>query len=420
MDTAFVAPGSADDLVGAVVSEDGSITKEGANIGRVAAPGSVLSTGKTGVLGANGGSVSPGSGHGGAVLDERAPTVHPSGPQLDVWCMVSIWYYTDTGEILRVDILYCWDDENGNGGGGNNNNNNQQQVTFSLSCDASVTRGSYGGCRVDASTDDGEIDTDHFSFSWSSSLGASASGTGMDEWGGSSVEDVKVTVSVDGYSASKDINVRPRSNWRFQAVRAGWVYNPSLSVLGYYHLPPSTPSRVPSATEGGGPWEDRYYMDRAPSPNTEIWVNVDYSTYGTKHPRARRTCPPRSNSLPAAENYYRVNVECQTIGAMNSFKRDIISHEREHEDGINDCLTTSPKGRAAARQIEAVTGGSRGAATSAAQAVWDTFHNGPLQTSGFRASAYSGGPAFHYYSNGSWNNGYPGIRSHPGGQHSCP
>lgn len=418
MDTAYVAPVAADDLVGAVVNEDGSITKGDAYIGSVTALGSVGSTSTTRVSGTDGESDPPGnaSGSRSAVMDEGAPS-NPNGPQFDVWCMVRIWYYTDTGEILRVEILFCWDDESG--GGGNNNNNNQEQVTFSLSCDASVTRGRYGGCRVDASTDEGEIDTEHFSFSWSSSLGASASGTGMDEWRGSAVEDVTVTVSVNGYSASEDITVRARSNWRFQAVRAGWIYNASLSALGQYDLP-STPSRVSSATEGGGPWEDRYYMDRAPSPNTEIWINVDYSTYGPRYPGARGTCPPRSNSLTAAANYYRVNDACQTLLAMNSFRRDIISHEREHEDGINDCLTRSPKGRAAARRIEAVTGGSRGAVTSAAQALWDTFHNGPLQNSGFRASAYSGGSAFHFNSAGSWYNGYPGIRGHPGQQHSCP
>ena len=417
MDTAYVAPGSEDELVGALVNEDGSITKGDAHVGSVAALGPARSTRTTRVSGSDGASQPPGnaSGSRGAVMDEGAPS-NPNGPQFDVWCMVRIWYYTDTGEILRVEILFCWDDENGGGG---NNNNNQEQVTFSLSCDASVTRGSYGGCRVDASTDEGEIDTEHFSFSWSSSLGASASGTGMDEWRGSAVEDVTVTVSVNGYSASEDITVRARSNWRFQAVRAGWIYNPSLSALGQYDLP-STPSRVSSATEGGGPWEDRYYMDRAPSPNTEIWINVDYSTYGPRYPGAQGTCPPRSNSLTAAANYYRVNDACQTLPAMNSFRRDIISHEREHEDGINDCLTRSPKGTAAARRIEAVTGGSRGAVTSAAQALWDTFHNGPLQTSGFRASAYSGGSAFHFNSAGSWHNGYPGIRGHPGQQHSCP
>lgn len=115
-----------------------------------------------------------------------------------------------------------------------------------------------------------------------------------------------------------------------------------------------------------------------------------------------------------------VNDECQTLGAMDSFRTDIISHEREHEAGINHCLASSAKGMAAAGQIEAITGDSEGAVTSAAQAIWDTFHNGPLQTSGFSASAYTGGSAFHYNSYGSWYNGYPGIADHPGGQHSCP
>lgn len=223
---------------------------------------------------------------------------------------------------------------------------------------------------------------------------------------------------------------RSRGPARYRRARAAPAqvlarcgYNPALSLsglVGFYYLPQSTPSPIPSATEGGGPWKDRYYMDRAPSPNTEIWINVDYSTSGPPYSGARGTCPPLSDTLAAAANYYKVNDACQTLGAMDSFRGDIISHEREHEAGINHCLTSSAKGLAAAGQIEAITGDSEGDVTSAAQAIWDTFHNGPLQTSGFLASAYSGGSAFHYNSNGSWHNGYPGIRGHPGGQHSCP
>ena len=36
--------------------------------------------------------------------------------------MVRIWYDLDTGEILDVEILYCWDDGSGGGSGGGGSN----------------------------------------------------------------------------------------------------------------------------------------------------------------------------------------------------------------------------------------------------------------------------------------------------------
>ena len=56
---------------------------------------------------------------------------------------------------------------------------------------------------------------------------ARASGIGKDEWGGSSVEDVTVSVSVGGYDDSEDINVRPRSNWGTTTVHEQPRYRPS-------------------------------------------------------------------------------------------------------------------------------------------------------------------------------------------------
>lgn len=165
VDTANVAPRYANELLGAVVNEDGSITKGGIDIGAIFAPGPIGPTGTTGVPGSGGDSDGSGSeSGGGAVPDKGAPIFNPAGPALEVWCMVRIVYGLDTGLIYSATILYCWDDGtggSGGGGGGNNNNNqNQQQVTFSLSCDPSVARGRYAACSVDASTEDGEIDTD--------------------------------------------------------------------------------------------------------------------------------------------------------------------------------------------------------------------------------------------------------------------
>ena len=61
--------------------------------------------------------------------------------------MVRIWYIPSTGLVIDVEILYCWDDGTGGSGGGGGGNNNNQRITFTLSCDNSVTRGREGGVR---------------------------------------------------------------------------------------------------------------------------------------------------------------------------------------------------------------------------------------------------------------------------------
>ncbi len=401
VDTANVAPSYADELMGAVVNEDGSITKGGIDIGEIAAPGPIGPTGTTGVPGSGGGSGGSGSGSGGsAVPDKGAPIFNPAGPALEVWCMVRITYVVQTGEILDAEILYCWDDGGGGGsGGGGNNNNNQQQVTFSLSCDPSVTRGRHAGCRVDASTEDGEIDTDQFSFSWSSSLGASASGIGKDEWGGSSVEDVTVTVSVGGYSASKDINVRPRSNWGTNTLNERPRYRTRSffrsGVLGNYVLHAGVP-RVPSPVEGSGPWDDVYRMpDNAPQVSAEMNVSSDYSAAGGMYGGARATCPPDSNNLQASASYWTVNGKCGTLNVLTAFRNSIIRHEEEHEDGYNRCIR-SARARRVMAQMEAETG-TRGAVASATSNAWNDLYRNYIHGAVGTGSAFSSTGRYHWY-----------------------
>ena len=422
VDTANVAPRYADQLMGAVVNEDGSITKGGIDLGAIVAPGPIGPTGTTGATGSGGGSDGSGSGSGGgAVPDKGAPIFNPVGPALEVWCMVRITYVVQTGEILDAEILYCWDDGSGggSGGGGNNNNNNQQQVTFSLSCDPSVTRGRYAGCRVDASTEDGEIDTDQFSFSWSSSLGASASGIGKDEWGGSSVEDVTVTVSVGGYSASKDINVRPRSNWGTNTLNERPRYRPRSffrsGILGNYILHAGIP-RVPSPVEGSGPWDDVYRMpDNAPQVSAEMNVSSDYSSSGRMYSGARATCPPASNSLQGSASYWTVNGKCGTLNVLTAFRNSIIRHEEEHEDGYNRCIR-SPRARRVMAQMEAETG-TRDAVASAARNAWNDLYRNYIHGAVGTGNAFSSTGRYHWYDS-RWRNATDAV-GQDGGPGGC-
>ncbi len=383
VDTAYVTQGSVENLVGAVVNEDGSITKGDIDIGSIFPPGPVGPTGTTGVPGT-------GSGGGGAFPDKAAPIFNPTGPQFEIWCMVRIWYIESTGEVLDAEILYCWDDGTGGGGsGGGGNNNSNQEITFTLSCDNSVTRGREGSCSVAAVNAEGaEVDISPFTISWSSSSGAKTSGKGKSTWEGYAVDDVTVTVDVGGFSGSKDISVKARFNWGPSAVRASRQFS-RISTFGLYDLPPS-PNYVPSPREGTGPWKKRWYMKDAPVPKTALYVHDDYSTGGKRHSGSNSTCSA-SSSLPSSSNAYRVNQQCNTLPPWGQFHDDIVLHERDHEDGINDCLTSSTASRKAMGDIEAITGSNLGVVRSAVQLEWNRFYNMSLQSSGLWARRFASG-----------------------------
>ncbi len=410
MDTAYVAPGSEDELVGALVNEDGSITKGDAHIGSVAATGPLRSTVTTGRSDVDGGSGAPGnrSGGGGAVVDEGAPTFNPNGPQFDVMCMVSIWYYTDTGEIISVEILFCWDDENG-GGGGNNNNNNQEQVTFSLSCDVSVKRGSYGSCLVDANTDDGEIDTDEFTFSWSSSTGASDSGVGMNSWGGTVTETATITVSIAGKSESKTVLATSRPGWAFQPLSEQPNYT-SLQDGGLYTITP----RNPSSGTGSGPWAGRRYVTRPPSITGRMDIHHDFASYGPAYPGANTACA-NAAGLPHADNYWNVNRACGTFSAYTAWRDFLIRHERQHERGWSNCMT----GGTGRRLMTDLEGLAVDASSNEMSRLWDEFWYREMVPAGRWASSGSS-RTFYIYFGGTppWSRGTESTPGHSG-NHGC-
>lgn len=410
MDTAYVAPTAADDLVGAVVNEDGSITMDDAHLGSVAAPGSVRSMVTTERSGTGGRSGPPGNGSGGegAMMDEGAP-FNPNGPQFDVWCLVRIWYYTDTGEILRVEILNCWDDENGGGGGGNNNNNNQEQVTFSLSCDASVTRGSYGGCLVNATTDDGEIDTDEFTFSWSSTTGASDSGVGMDSWGGTVTETATITVSIGGQSDSKTVLATSRPGWVFQPLSEQPTYT-SLSTGGLYTVTP----RNPSAGSGSGPWDGRRYVTRPPSITGRMQIHHNYASYGPDYPGANAACA-NAAGLSHADNYWNVNRACGTFSEYTAWRDFLIRHERQHERGWSNCMTGGT-GRRLMTDLERL---AVDASSNEMSRLWDEFWYREMLPAGEWASSGKSGIFYIYFGgNPPWDTGTVSTPGHSG-NHGC-
>ncbi len=421
VDTAYVAPGHVDELVGAVVNDDGSITKGGIDIGNLAAPGPIGPTGTTGVPGTGSGSGGPGSGSGGgAVPDKGAPIFNPAGPQSELWCMVRIVYGLDTGRIYSATILFCWDDGTGggSGGGGGSPTPNAQEVTFTLSCPPMVTRGDTGKCSVTVEDEDGGlVDTGAFTFSWSSSTGATASGTGMDTWDGTATEDATVTVTVGGKSDSAAISVRARNSYgassRFHASIA-YTTALAISVYGDHRIDPGTPS-AGSPIAGDGPWEGRWMSGSAPTVGNRIRIQRNYTTSGPDHPAASSVC----SQVAYLASYYDVNsTSCGSWLNALAWRQKVITHERDHENEYNRCLRDS----GIFDRMEEVIGSTSGVVSNEVWRVWDGFYQGTLvgklQGRTYARAISSGTATFWHVRATGWTNQSNNVAQH-GVRSSC-
>ena len=116
-------------------------------------------------------------------------------------------------------------------------------------------------------------------------------------------------------------------------------------------------------------------------------------------------------------SYHEVNDSCNTLSAMVDFRNDIIVHERDHEAGLNACLS-SGAARTMLDNIEKIVGDDSSTVTSAAQTSWSNFYNNSLNNSGLWARRFSGGSSFWNHAGG-WRLGYPGIPDHGNVQHGC-
>ena len=393
---AKVAPHLMEQLADARVV-GGTIVKNGETIGIITKAGD--STGN------------PGGGNAGAEKAAPDPIAPPSGPQLETWCMVRIWYDLDTGEIVSAEIQYCRDDGNGSGGGSNPPPPTEPttEISFEMTCDNYVIRGRYAGCDV-IMTSGENVSIDDFDISRTSDKGASKSGLGLDRWGGSTTSTAAITVVVresDGnrdevFSETKSVTVEARSEWGSGHIAAtpNW-YPPShfsTGVLGHYHLSNFIPS-IPNPVQGNGPWTGEYRMpERAPEASGDLHMSTDYNSSGLSYNMNGSICSAALGFRSAS--YYTLNDTCGTDGIWSAFMHKIIAHEREHEDGYNDCIDGAT-GQTAMRAMEAVTG-SYSTVHSTVDQRWRDFYQNDLWWAGGYANAFNSGSAYYWRSGASW------------------
>ena len=176
--------------------------------------------------------------------------------------------------------------------------------------------------------------------------------------------------------------------------------------LGFYEIDPDV-SPSPIVKTSSGPWAGNYMIDKVPALSSELHISKDYARNGPTYSTPDTTCYGSSVLRGIDQSYYSLNRSCGTTGGMWATERAIEVHEREHESGYNECLSTA---RAIA-QIEALTG--KGSLSSAAASMWRTFYRQTLAKIDPRAGAFDGGTqTFWFRGGGGWAHGLMTIPSH--------
>ena len=355
------------------------------------------------------------------------PLAPPVGPQLETWCMVRIWYDLDTGEILDVEILYCWDDGSGGGGGGGGTNppdpnDPTNEPAFILECDTGRERGSHVGCRVTVSDPHDEYDMETMNFQWSSTAGGSDSGHGRAEWGGTPTRSATITVTVTNSEGTEEfrdsgtIDISPRTDWRPDALNAPVSYTAvlPLNARGYYEPPRSAPF-VPAPTRGDGPWDGDFMAGLPPQIFTTLWIHSDYTTWGPDYAGAGSTCTEASHLTKGS--VFDVNSACSTWDAALTFGGVIETHERDHEDGLNACLS-GHNGTATFEAMERTVGGDVSTVSNTMWNTWTTFWL-DFELAGQWARPAFAPMRFWDHSSGIWVLSRPGIVDETMKQYGC-
>ena len=227
----------------------------------------------------------------------------------DVWyiCRYRVQIYNNGDQIvITVDLLRCWIVDPDEGG--------EEEASLTLDCPGTPLRGSTAQCV--ASVEGGNVDASEVVFEWKSGYATwtDSSGTGGSTWEGVVTDDTEITVTVSGDeiadTSTATITVGDRTvgdpMWPFPQVNASWQFSSQIGdLLGLYIVPP-TPSTVPPASVGTGPWKGRFYMASPPQASTSLLVHWDYSASGPAYPGARGTCQPAPASLAAVASYYEV------------------------------------------------------------------------------------------------------------------
>ena len=237
----------------------------------------------------------------------------------------------------------------GGGGGGGCGGGGGGQI--GLSC-TGTQRGSHGSCRAYT----GELDPDSLRFDWALgrgrlAVGSSYSATGRRgmTWGGRATETRTITLEISReggldhgqrvWRGSATVRVSAR-NWRLQTQHKSPTNSATVNRWGFYGiwLPKRSDLYV---REGSGPWAGSYYLSGSPEVRAEgMWIHSDLASGGPPYliPASDTICG-LSNVLRGVHALNRRGHEdCNRGTALSNFRSDVVAHEYEHQNSLNDCI----------------------------------------------------------------------------------
>lgn len=333
---------------------------------------------------------------------------------------------------VTVEKGECTQDCGGDGGdggdgppaGGGGGGSNPLPPTFSLACDPSkVVRGNEVTCKVTAKDSSGsaiDFDINQYPINWNSSTGGTHSGSKT--WSGTATGNATISVAVSGGNTPSVVKITVNDRhpeWAFESLHDSVKYATMVRQmpyrLGSYQA--SLPSMPGFKEVTSGPWKGQYLVGTEPKTRKgELLISDDYKPGGGPLKFAdasRKTCKAVPNSLDTA-NYHQVNTNCGTLSELDSWREDIIAHERHHEAGFSACLT-GPRGSDYLKALANVHGSEEKVikdATAARAKFIPEFLKAGKQGTRISSGTF-------WYHHGAWSN----KRLRGGGErgnHGCP
>lgn len=344
-------------------------------------------------------------------------------------CLILIFYYLDTGEIIGFTILHCEppDDDGGGGGGGGTPGTEPTDtttVTIGLNCPSSVTRGARATCTLTKDPSNAAVTNVRWTFANTAVTTTKLNG---ESWGGSAVSTgtVKVTGSAGGHSftLTRTITVQDRG-WTWP-VSLGWAPGTEVDACGWR---PGSGGKVVrrdcggpkwfdirgfTVAQGSGPWARLYYVSGANAPLDLLAdLHPRFRVDGPFHPLTRspilsRLCKQRFGPSTNQVSTYQANTQCEVI---LDYQR-AIQHVRAHEDRHLRAAASASRANDLYAMWDAVVETSRAGASRAASTVAKNVQD---QVDNAMRATHTGGSVIYtfwiFHTSGGWQKA--GVRVH--------
>ncbi len=267
-------------------------------------------------------------------------------------CLVLIYYYLDTGEIIGYTILHCEPSEEDPGGSGRGSSTGNEptdttSVTIGLDCPANVNRGARAACTITKYPSDAAVINVQWTFTNTAVTNTKQNG---ESWVGTAVSTgtVKVTGSAGGHSftLTRSITVQDRG-WRW-TVSTGWAVGSEVDACrgGWGReagrvAPTGCGSswfdkRGFTIGQGSGPWARLHFVSGTDAPLELLAaLHPQFRANGPEHwlrgdSVLVRRCKERFGASTERVSTHQANTQCDSIADYPRAISFVRAHENRH------------------------------------------------------------------------------------------